>query len=455
MPRQGITQIQQFNVFPTSKFNLPLVLSKIRLHALDLISVPVHISLHRFFAPLPSNVSFDEVVLNLKRSLAEALELYPPVSGIVRVDEDGETYIVIDRDSTPGTPFLVEEKDVPFTGDNDDVSPRPILVLPPESSTFAVKVTSFSCGTIAVASSLHHQVADLNGCLDFLELWASTARGEAPNLTTVPKNWLHDVERYFPGVPSEIPAETPPPGFTLLDSLPGFSLPPTSITKWKIPKSNLEQLKKDLSPNSGEDWISSGDALATLIWGAIARARHNGKVAKANPSSTETLISASNLRDRFPPDLAREPYFGNCNPLFATTVPRSHLLSPTHECASLIAVEIRKALNTQMSPKALIHKMSFLEAARRCNPPRTAVFVGDVIMTNWSRFNLQGPKLDFGWGTPFETTSGGGVLPPGFSRIQADGDKGDLNFILTVEQEGAEHLEADIFLQRYAKKSAY
>jgi hypothetical protein len=81
------------------------------------------------------------VIDKLKSSLAEALELYPPVAGTVIAKENGEVYIAMDAENILGAPFLVDIKDTPYTGDREDLSPRLDVLLPPLSSTLAVKVT--------------------------------------------------------------------------------------------------------------------------------------------------------------------------------------------------------------------------------------------------------------------------------------------------------------------------
>lgn len=128
-----------YTIYPTNKYNRPTPPSTIPLHGLDLLSPPIQIRNHRFFHR-PTSTTAD-VIDKLKSSLAEALELYPPVAGTVQVNEKGEVYITMDAENNSGTPFLVEMKDAPYAGDMEDLSARTVMVLPPSSSTLAVKVT--------------------------------------------------------------------------------------------------------------------------------------------------------------------------------------------------------------------------------------------------------------------------------------------------------------------------
>lgn len=131
--------VEIYTIHPTNKYNRPPPPSTIALHGLDLLSSPIQICNHRFFHR-PTSITSD-VIDKLKSSLAEALELYPPVAGTVQASVKGELYIAMDAENILGTPFLVEMKDTPYAGDTEDLSPRTVMLLPPSSSTLAVKVT--------------------------------------------------------------------------------------------------------------------------------------------------------------------------------------------------------------------------------------------------------------------------------------------------------------------------
>ncbi|KAG0164345.1 hypothetical protein DFQ28_010436 [Apophysomyces sp. BC1034] len=458
--------VETYTIHSTNKYNRPLPPSTIALHGLDLLNPPIQIHNHRFFHR-PTSTTFD-VIDKLKSSLAEALELYPPVAGTVPVNEKGESYIAMDAENRMGTPFLVEMKDTPYAGDTEDLSPRTAVLLPPSSSTLAVKVTQFSCGTIAVAASIHHQVADLRGFLDFLEIWAQLARGETIDFTKIPDDWSHNPGRFFSGLIKDSTALTrpSPPPFMVLPTPatgpPPFLLAPSEVSRWKFTKSSMERLKSDFSPSASSKehksdmWISSGDALAALLCGVITRARENANVARLQgrsslESQTEKIAMAADGRGRSPQGNMSGRYFGNFNTLWSATVSRSDLLSLTCASASRVALAIRNTLNLELSPEAIAHKISFFEAPQNTTPPGRISWSADIILTNWCQFDLQGPKLDFGWGKPFSSTSGGGnTFPPGYCIMTQEKDSGDISVMMTVEQEGADGLKADSLLNKYA-----
>ncbi|CAF2238898.1 unnamed protein product [Rotaria magnacalcarata] len=463
--------VETYTIYPTTnKFNRPPPPSTITLHGMDLIGSPMDIHNHRFFHRPPSELmgTTTDMIDKLKSSLAEALELYPPVAGTVRANENGERYIDMNTKNSLGTPFLVEMKDTPYTGDAEDLSPRLVMLLPPTSSTLAVKVTQFSCGTIAVATSIHHQVTDLRGFLDFLEVWAQLARAETIDFTKIPEDWSHTPGRFFSGLIQKSTVPTPPPGFMVVPAPspgpPPFLLAPSEVTRWKLTRSALERLKNDLSPSVSSKehepdlWISTGDALAALFGGVITRARENANVARLQGRSSlesqiETFAMAADGRDRAPQgNMSDGRYFGNFNPLFNAAVSRSDLLSLTCESASRVALVVRNAVNVQLSPEAIAHKISFMEVSQNTKPPGCIDWTADVIMTNWCRFDLQGPKLDFGWGKPFYATAGGGTTyPPGYIMLMQEKSSGDVLVTVSVEREGANGVKADSLLNKYAE----
>ncbi|CEP13441.1 hypothetical protein [Parasitella parasitica] len=458
--------VESCTIFPSKKYNRPAPPSKVAFHGLDLMGAPIQIRNHRFFHPPAdaTTTTFDQVVEKLKVSLAEALELYPPVAGTLELDQDGQIYSAMGAEYNKGTLFLVEKKEMPYHGDTVDVGPRNDVILPRESSILQVKVTQFSCGTIAVASSLNHQISDLRGFLDFLELWASIARGEAVDYNSIPDDWSRTPGRFFQGLIKESAPKAPAPfsvNSELVTGPSAYLLVPSVATRWKFTKSSLERLKKDLSTSllqqNPNDWISTGDALAALVCGAITRARENASVPRLEGRSGaeelhEQVAMAADGRDRAPKgDMAGGHYFGNFNPLWNATISRSDLLNATCASASRVAVAIRTALTTELSPEAVAYKISFFQDPQNMVPPGRISWTADMILTNWCRFDLKGPKLNLGWGKPFHATSGsGGSFPPGYSLMTHDHESQETTVLMTVENDGVESLKADVLLNKYA-----
>lgn len=308
---------------------------------------------------------------------------------------------------------------------------------------------------------MHHQVSDLRGFLNFLEVWAQIARGQSVDCSRLPDDWSRTPGRFFPGLnttTASLPTSPPPP-FAVSSSTPSSTLPsfpPSAITRWKFTPNAVKQLKRDLtlpaSSAAGGLYISSNDALSALLWGAIARARANAaKISTiSDEPGTQVLAMAADGRYRSPCAAVASQYFGNLNILVATTASRSDLLSTTCESASHVATEIRKAVNRQLAPEAIAQKILFFEDPKNAEPPGRITFAADVVGTNWCQAHLESARFDLGWGKPFVATSGGGPLPPGFFRVMQGLESGDITVILTVEEEGLKALTEDTLLNRYA-----
>eukprot|EP01133_Synstelium_polycarpum_P019348 gene19348-23166_t len=300
--------------------------------------------------------------------------------------------------------------------------------------------------------------SDLRGFLDFLELWAQLARKEPVDYKATPNDWSRTPGRFFPGLVKE--PIIPPPPFKLLDvpptGPPAYLLVPSIITRWTLSPSSVEQLKRDFSTTTtGQDnqWISSGDALVVLICGSITRARSAGNIPRLVGRSTldsqqEVVAMAADGRIRAPQgNMVGGQYFGNFNNLWSAPVSRSDLLTPTVEASSRIALQIRNGINQHLSPQAVANRVEFFETNRSALISWSA----DIILTNWCMFDLKGPKLDFGFGKPFNATSGGETAyPPGYSILTHDKDSGNYHLMVTVESSGADALRSDPLLSKYS-----
>ncbi len=137
------TSTQTSKVVPTSKYNRPPPPSKIPLHGLDRLATSIHIRNHRFYHRSQSGETSNatDVVEKLKTSLAEALELYPLVTGTVHDNDQGELYIAMDAANIQAIPFLFDAKDTPYVIDSEELSPRTETLLAPGSPILAVKIT--------------------------------------------------------------------------------------------------------------------------------------------------------------------------------------------------------------------------------------------------------------------------------------------------------------------------
>ncbi|KAJ3048161.1 hypothetical protein HK097_010816, partial [Rhizophlyctis rosea] len=400
---------------PTTPLHIPL-------HPLDHIGSPIQIKHHAWHrlsssssSSSSSSFSFDQTVDRLKESLEKAMALFPPTCGTIRTDDDGVRVVDLTEPHRQGALFVVQEWDVPYyleggddlvkdsqeeyDIDEDELAPRQGLLLPEGERMLAVKITKFSNNTIAICTSIHHQITDLSSFQTFLHVWASLARNKTPSPSLVPTDFTHTAERYFP--PHTLTTSTPPTpeGFTILSEPPkgppAFLLQPADVSVWVFGKEALERLKEELKPKNGEGFISTGDALAALLCTAIHQAREAAGIPRidgrsSDESGVEVVAMAADARDRS--SLSKEVYFGNFNPLVITPIPRASLLSHT----SSVASHIRSALMTQLSPTYLSTKLAYLSHPPHLTPFFRPAWKADIILTNWCKFDLRSAGLDVG-----------------------------------------------------------
>ncbi|KAI9255147.1 transferase [Phascolomyces articulosus] len=441
---------------------------------MDALIPPVGFSIIWSFSPPPDTMTINNILDNLKKSLAHALELYAPLIGTVHSDGNDNYYINLDDSSNPGIPFYFESKNAPYVshiveglsarGDEKESGP-----LTSEASVLAIKVTQFSCRTIVIAATIHHQVSDLRSLLDFIEVWALLARDERIDYNRIPNDWSRTPSRFFPshnGKPSTpsgwVIHSEPVPIEKILE--PVFV--PVKPSVWKITKSSINQLKVDLlsfksNDNNGNSstpsWISKADALTALAAGAITRARENSSDVKrlwgrsSAESKVENINITCNYRSRAPQGtIQSDDYFGNCLAMTNAAILRDDLLSATVDATSRVAFTIRSTLNEELRPQNIANYLAFFEPDKLVKPHARLHLKWDLIFSNWCQFDLKDPAIDFGWGKPLKGSPAGGDSAPGYCHVMNGDESGDIVMSLIVELACVKELEADPLLNKYA-----
>ncbi|KAF9912010.1 hypothetical protein EC991_001457 [Linnemannia zychae] len=172
----------------------------------------------------------------------------------------------------------------------------------------------------------------------------------------------------------------------------------------------------------------------------------------SSETGVESIVMSADGRIRAPNgDMEGGKYLGSFNNLWGLDVSGSDLLSPTPETAGRIALTIRTNLELQLSAELIAKRIAFFEYPTSTLPGRVG-WTADITLTNWCQFDLNGPKMAFGWGgRPFEVTSGGGIIhPPAFCLMSKDNVTGDVSVLLIVEREGAAGLKSGPLMTKYA-----
>ncbi|KAJ3734528.1 transferase family-domain-containing protein [Lentinula guzmanii] len=440
-------------VRPSTKRNLPSIVEPIRLRAFDLIMPPINVRIPMVFKIIPASASvpgsilreqFETIVTKLKASLADALELCPPVAGTIHTSPDDASDITIDCDGRGATFMTQVERQSYVESEHtlDGLSGTDLFGMDASKTIFAVKLTLFSCGTIAMVTSMHHFVADLTSYMDFLRIWDRLSGDDTGNLV-------------LPESCNPPPSSGPPPmpALRMFDGL-----------RWFISDASLAQLKTDcMASFSVKDpvryWISSADAFTALVWGAMTRARHDISTKSALSTNEahaelESLGVAVDGRERLGLDSpeAGSPtrYFGNLNLSLAVYTPRINLLEATLEATSRIALAIRKTIQDETTLDAIASRVAFIEATRPDTTQRI-VLEGDCRSTNWAKHDPT--KFDFGLGSEMKsigtTLATKTIYPAGMFLITRG--SGGLLVATTVEEEADVPLSMDPLLTRYAE----
>ncbi|KAE9398277.1 hypothetical protein BT96DRAFT_995038 [Gymnopus androsaceus JB14] len=462
---------------PTSKRNSPPV-EPIRLHVFDLLMPPMNMQVPFVFKIAPGiheeckesegelvnpgcREQFESIATKLKASLAEALEVYPPVAGTIRTSADDALAMTIVCDGQ-GATFMTQVEDRKYVESEhwlDGLAGTSLFTADFSKPIFAVKLILFSCGTIVMITSMHHYAADLTSYMDFIDAWAQLSRGE--DLATYSSlSWTRNFNNLSP--PAAVPSTIP--GIMILSPSSGPPPIPTEFRqgdglRWFISDTNLAKLKADcmdlVKKKQVNSWLSSSDALTALMWGAMTRAQH---AISNNIDPTRTVDSmnlAVNGRERIPglgPLEAGGPsrYFGNLNLFLMVYTPRVDLLEASLGAMSRVALAIRKTLHDNTTPEAIAARVAFIEAQVEAKK-QMLVELGDCMTTSWSKYDMT--SFDFGLGLDVQsvgTTIGTkATYPTGMIHITRA--SGGLIVTTIMKKEADELLKMDSVLTRYAQ----
>ncbi|KAJ3777429.1 transferase [Lentinula raphanica] len=452
----------------------------VRLCPFDILMPPINMRLAMVFKIAPASESdtqgssasfekeFEVVVAKLKASLADALELYPPVAGTIDRSPTDPAVITINCDGR-GARFMTQVESRAYVESEhtlDGLSGTDLFGLDSSKTIFAVKLTLFSCGTIVMITSMHHQAADLASYMDFIRTWHQISRKELEEIV-LPVTWSRDLKL---ATPVEIPPTMPgililPPNLTSPPLIPALRI--FDGLRWFISDAKLAQLKLDCTTLiSTQDpvkfWISTSDAFTALVWGAMTRGRQD--IPTKTPMFTnqdadlESLGVAVDGREMIglgsPRAGSSSRFFGNLNLSVAVYHPRVDLLQTTLEATSRVALAIRKTIQDETTPDAIASRAAFIASQVEATRPVTnqrMVLEGDCRSTNWVKHDLS--KFDFGLAPrvkPVSTALGTKTVYPAGMFLITRGS-GGLIVATTVEKEADVLLSSDPLLTKYAE----
>ncbi|ERN12613.1 hypothetical protein AMTR_s00025p00227680 [Amborella trichopoda] len=156
--------IQQDTVVPA----LPLEESRVPLSNLDLFIPPVDFGVFFCYKQPLLKHGYSEITGKLKKSLSEVLVSYYVLSGEIVVNNGGKPEILC---GSRGVEFLeasaeIELKDLDLHKPDESVEGK---IIPTKKwGVFCVQLTKLKCGSIVVACTFDHRVADAYSANMFL-----------------------------------------------------------------------------------------------------------------------------------------------------------------------------------------------------------------------------------------------------------------------------------------------
>ncbi|CAM6087755.1 unnamed protein product [Calypogeia fissa] len=376
---------------------------------LDRVVNPTFSSVIHYYKDVVTETrSFSDVTKHLKQSLAETLVHFYPLAGRLALKEDGRVDLHCNNEGAVWIEAEIDKtlEDIGGAKPNhrlsgfdaarlgagpiyipDQITPMPVLV---------VQVTNFTDGSIAIATSWHHTVADGFSGTHFLRSWAEVAQGKPIAVKPVhTRELLNPRENLNPtlvngytsqsmnGIPDEVKASTAKPA-----KLGTFGLSKEKIAELKK-KANLEPPPFTPRP------FTSAESISAHLWRQMTKARatanrYGADKATAQPTKFFMFVDGRK-RLRLPAG-----YFGNVVCSACAEAKEADILNrPLHYAACLIRIATRNI--TEEYFRSLIDWVE-LQGMSSTKSEHVNSLGHDVAATFWTFFPLY--DIEFGWGRP-------------------------------------------------------
>lgn len=375
---------------------------------------------------LPREAEKPKIVDNMIKGLEYTLSQFPILAGKLKMDvENGRLWVSKKRESSVGLsvrdvaesfpsyeelersdfpaasfkrhvllPKAVTEKQL-FSPLGDNQEDDTII------STFQI---NFIIGGLILGVAIHHNCSDGPGCDGFLTMWAknSAAVSRGTSFQALPKGVLDrsrlsakkpdaarwkQLDQKFPILKDSGGPAPPPPA--------DFKMPDLAIRMWHFPKSKTEELKRKAMSQTGAGWISTYDAIMSLLWKTITRS----KLELLQPDLDKEVILAHgvNTRKIFDPPLP-DTFMGNAVALARTESLRISDLLMDDNLPSL-AQKVRASIKaiTPQYVAELPEWVAGLEDRRWLNINMHSFLGMDLATTSWQAMNVY-QQHDFGFG---------------------------------------------------------
>ncbi|KAF8489754.1 transferase [Gautieria morchelliformis] len=363
--------------------------SRVSLHAIDR-ALACFLPLNLFFKP--SSIGPAQLQ-NFATSLQDVLDRLPFIAGSIHDVEDAQGAKSKELvDDGRGADLIWVDSGVGCSDPlgHPDVSPRPFIMnYGDRQPLLMVKFTKFTCGTLAMGISISHMLADCASCVDLIKEWARVSRRDSESDPLAITSWDRQPGKFFPPpTPAAISDDRRPADVVAALPLPRAVTMSSFFFTWE----SLRKLKKICAPTDPNEWVSTGDCVAAVVWRASAVAR----MALIKPGCNVRMHVSADGRRRSTRKLDAMKYFGNLVTPFTITLSQSSLLQGS---LASVALACRRGLIEQLTETACAKRLALAGLAEDIEK-NTSTGAADLVISNWTDYPLVGDALDFGEGAP-------------------------------------------------------
>eukprot|EP00026_Physarum_polycephalum_P007529 Phypoly_transcript_07592.p1 GENE.Phypoly_transcript_07592~~Phypoly_transcript_07592.p1 ORF type:complete len:444 (+),score=71.06 Phypoly_transcript_07592:210-1541(+) len=382
---------------------------------------------------------------HLEKSLAKVLDLYPLLAGRWVQLPLGHYQFEYNQNDLQGCSFTVatanfslaalRQANFPQSQIPDELKPGTPFPTP-EAPLFAAQVTRLTCGSVVMGYSMSHKIGDGYSVHHFVEKWSRVARKLDVERPLLDRSVLRpDSSPLVDSHPEYYTTTTPPAHVPIEAKRLVLTFSPEKVAELKS------------AANAGlaaGRWVSTNDAIVTLVWRVLTRARGLG-------AGVETACGiAIDGRKRWETTLGdMAQYFGNF-----VTYPRisSDAASLTNSTLGTAALLIREHVE-KMNRARFQSSLNWLDrVVDKTTIQGNFKFDKDIFISSWQTFPIY--DCDFGWGKPtkallhaFAMDGICLVLPRGPAN---DADINGLEVHLDVATPNVEKVAKDPELTRFA-----
>ncbi|XP_022772425.1 vinorine synthase-like [Durio zibethinus] len=416
----------------------PPHLKTFKLSLLDQLTPGVHGNMTFFY---PSNNTIDSIAEDfsdksklLQESISKTLSLFYPLGGRFKdaatIDcNDEGTFFVESKVNIQLSEFL-NRPDFNLMDHFLPTTDHKTTELS-NGAMFLVRITSFTCGGVAVSLSLTHKLADMSALLALLQSWSSICHGLS-----------------YPVTPDLMGEKflAPNDQLSAMSSSVNIDAEKFVMRRFVFGESKIAELKAKVDQEFREvmqSHPSRVEVVLALIW-KCAVANKKQKTGSVGPTA---LFQAVNLRTRMSPPLP-DTAFGNFIWPFMVLAKEEKDLE-LHE----LVIQMRKSFNEFNNTTANMFRgegapLAVMGALKE----RGEFFRNNREMTvykcsSWCRFPLY--DTDFGWGKPLWLVSINKMVSNTIAL--ADTRSGDgIEALLTLDEEEMALFEQNEELLKYA-----